>query len=33
LTRKHWRVLWGSHLGWIFDGYEAFALILALPRR
>ena len=31
LTRKHWRVLWGSYLGWIFDGYEAFALILALP--
>ena len=31
LTPKHWRVLWGSYLGWIFDGYEAFALILALP--
>jgi len=31
LTRRHWRVLWGSYLGWIFDGYEAFALILALP--
>jgi MFS family permease len=31
LSRKHWRVLWGSYLGWIFDGYEAFALILALP--
>jgi MFS family permease len=31
LTRKHWRVLWGSYLGWVFDGYEAFALILALP--
>jgi len=31
LTAKHWRVLWGSYLGWIFDGYEAFALILALP--
>jgi len=23
LTAKHWRVLWGSYLGWIFDGYEA----------
>jgi len=21
----------GSYLGWIFDGYEAFALIVALP--
>lgn len=31
LTRQHWRVLWGSYLGWIFDGYEAFALIVALP--
>jgi MFS family permease len=31
LTAQHWRVLWGSYLGWIFDGYEAFALIVALP--
>jgi len=31
LTRKHWRVLGGSYLGWLFDGYEAFALIVALP--
>src|ERR1043166_9757723 len=31
LTAKHGRVLWGSYLGWIFDGYEAFALIVALP--
>ena len=31
LTVQHWRVLWGSYLGWIFDGYEAFALIVALP--
>src|SRR6266478_9717950 len=31
LTAKHWRVLWGSYLGWIFDGYEAFALIVARP--
>ncbi len=31
LTRQHWRVLWGSYLGWIFDGYEAFALVVALP--
>ncbi len=31
LTRKHWRVLMGSYLGWLFDGYETFALIIALP--
>jgi MFS family permease len=31
LSRQHWRILWGSYLGWIFDGYEAFALIMALP--
>src|SRR3979490_2244565 len=31
LNAKHWRVLWGSYLGWIFDGYEAFALVMALP--
>jgi len=31
LTRQHWRTLWGSYLGWIFDGYEAYALIVALP--
>jgi MFS family permease len=31
LTRRHWRVLGGSYLGWVFDGYEVFALIAALP--
>jgi MFS family permease len=31
LTPKHWRVLGGSYLGWLFDGYEAFALVIALP--
>jgi len=31
LTRKHWRVLTGSYLGWLFDGYETFALVIALP--
>jgi MFS family permease len=31
LTSKHWRTLWGSYLGWIFDGYEAYALIVTLP--
>jgi MFS family permease len=31
LTARHWRILWGSYLGWIFDGFEAFALVVALP--
>lgn len=31
VTRDHWRVLSASFLGWIFDGYEAYALIVALP--
>ena len=30
LTKRHWRILWGSYLGWIFDGYEAVALVYAL---
>ena len=31
LTRTHWRVLAASFLGWVFDGYEAYALVVALP--
>ncbi len=31
LTPMHWRVLTCSFLGWIFDGYETFALIVVLP--
>ncbi len=31
LTRSHWRVLTASFLGWVFDGYEAYALFVALP--
>ncbi|OZI30068.1 MFS transporter [Bordetella genomosp. 10] len=31
LTPKHWRTLNGAFLGWIFDGYEALALIVILP--
>ncbi len=31
LTTKHWRTLNGAFLGWIFDGYEALALIVILP--
>ena len=30
LTARHWRILWGAYLGWIFDGYEAVALVYAL---
>jgi len=30
LTAAHWRVLQGSFLGWVFDGYEALAIIVAL---
>jgi MFS family permease len=31
LTRKHVRVLWASFLGWMFDGYEQYAIVIALP--
>ncbi|HVJ54677.1 MAG TPA: MFS transporter [Aliidongia sp.] len=31
LTRRHWRILAGSYLGWIFDGYEASGLVIAMP--
>ncbi|HEX7842350.1 MAG TPA: MFS transporter [Kofleriaceae bacterium] len=31
LTRAHWRVLTASFLGWIFDGYETYALVAVLP--
>jgi len=30
LTPKHWKTLKGAFLGWIFDGYEALALIVVL---
>ncbi len=30
LTSMHWRVLIGGFLGWVFDGYEALALIMVL---
>jgi MFS family permease len=30
LTVVHWRVLRASFLGWIFDGYEALALVVVL---
>jgi MFS family permease len=31
LTATHWRILAASFLGWIFDGYETYALVVALP--
>ena len=31
LTANHWRILTASFFGWIFDGFETFALILVLP--
>lgn len=30
LTSRQWRVLIAAFLGWIFDGYEAYALFLAM---
>jgi len=30
LTLKHWNVLLSSFLGWVFDGYESYALIVVL---
>src|SRR5246127_1209545 len=31
LTPTHFRILAASFLGWIFDGYETYALVVALP--
>jgi len=31
LTPTHFRILAASFLGWIFDGYETYALIVVLP--
>jgi MFS family permease len=31
LSPKHWRVLTASFLGWVFDGYEAYALFIVMP--
>lgn len=30
LNRDHWRVLMASFLGWVFDGYENYALFLVM---
>jgi len=31
LQPMHWRILAASSMGWIFDGFESFALFLVLP--
>ena len=31
LERKHWTVLSASFLGWVFDGYESYALFITMP--
>jgi len=31
LNAMHWRVLTASFLGWVFDGYEAYALFIVMP--
>jgi MFS family permease len=31
LDRSQWNTLLASNLGWLFDGYEVYAVILALP--
>src|SRR5947209_15800617 len=30
LTRAQWKTLLATNLGWMFDGYETFALILTV---
>ena len=30
LDRAHWRVLVASNLGWLFDGFELYALFLTV---
>jgi MFS family permease len=31
VERKHWTILTASFLGWVFDGYESYALFIAMP--
>ncbi|HET9597056.1 MAG TPA: MFS transporter [Anaeromyxobacteraceae bacterium] len=31
VDRKHWTILTASFLGWVFDGYEAYALVIVMP--
>ena len=30
LTRSQWRTLFAANLGWLFDGYETYALFLTV---
>ncbi|MGB6751391.1 MAG: hypothetical protein WBE71_02140, partial [Xanthobacteraceae bacterium] len=30
LTGNQWRMLFAANLGWLFDGYETYALILTV---
>ena len=30
LNRNQWNALIGSNLGWVFDGYETYAVILTV---
>ena len=31
LEKKHWTILAASFLGWVFDGYESYALFIVMP--
>jgi len=31
LIPSHWRILFASFLGWMFDGYESYTLFIVLP--
>jgi MFS family permease len=31
VERRHWTILTASFLGWVFDGYEAYALVIVMP--
>jgi MFS family permease len=31
VQRRHWTILTASFLGWVFDGYESYALFIAMP--
>ena len=31
LNPQHWRILMASFLGWVFDGYESYALFIVMP--
>ena len=31
VEKKHWTILTASFLGWVFDGYETYALFIVMP--